>query len=131
VTLTDGAAHEVDSSLLAFDIATRAALREGLPGAEPLLLEPVMRVEVVTPPDLLVDLLADLNARRGEITGQGERGSAALVHALVPLASLFGYSRALKELARGRAGFSMQFSHYAPVPPGDDPRFSPAIGRRA
>ncbi len=115
-TLTDGAYHDVDSSALAFEIAARAAFREGIAAASPKLLEPVMRVEVVTPEDYMGDVIGDLNSRRGQITGMDQRGNARVVNAMVPLASMFGYVNTLRSMSQGRAQYSMHFDHYETVP---------------
>ena len=135
VTLTDGAYHEVDSSALAFEIATRAAMKEGLTKAEPRLLEPIMKVEVVTPREYMGDVIGDLNSRRGRITGQDQRSNAEVIDAMVPLSNLFGYASAMEALGRGRITFTMLFDHYEQVPKSrdgdDDPPFGPAVGMRA
>jgi len=115
-TLVDGAYHDVDSSALAFEIAARAAFREGLPKAAPVLLEPIMKVEVVTPEDYMGDVIGDLSSRRGQVTGMDSRGNARVVNAMVPLASMFGYVNTLRSMSQGRAQYSMQFDHYEPVP---------------
>jgi elongation factor G len=114
--LVDGAYHEVDSSALAFEIASRAAFKEGVAKAGPQLLEPVMRVEVVTPEDYMGDIIGDLNSRRGQITGMEPRGNGQVVSAMVPLATMFGYVNTLRSLSQGRAQFTMHFDHYEPVP---------------
>ncbi len=116
VTLIDGAYHDVDSSALAFEIASRAALREALRKAGPVLLEPIMKVEVVTPEDYTGAVIGDLNSRRGQIQGQDMRGNAVVVNAMVPLANMFGYVNNLRSMSQGRATFTMQFDHYAEVP---------------
>ena len=116
VALMDGAYHDVDSSVLAFEIATRAAFREGVQKAGPTLLEPIMRVEVVTPEDYLGDVIGDLNSRRGQISGMDQRGNARAVTAMVPLANMFGYVNTLRSMSQGRAQYTMQFDHYEPVP---------------
>ena len=116
VTLTDGAYHEVDSSALAFEIASRAALREGLQKAGPKLLEPIMKVEAVTPEDYLGGIIGDLTSRRGQVQGQEMRGNATVVDALVPLANMFGYVNTLRSMSQGRAQFTMTFHSYAQVP---------------
>lgn len=116
VTLIDGAYHEVDSSALAFEIAARAALREGLQKGNSVLLEPVMKVEVVTPEDYTGSVIGDLNSRRGQIQGQDMRGNAVVVNAMVPLANMFGYVNTLRSMSQGRANFTMQFDHYEQVP---------------
>jgi elongation factor G len=114
--LTDGAYHDVDSSVLAFEIAARAAYREGLPKCAPKLLEPMMRVEVVTPEEFTGDVIGDLNSRRGQVSGMDMRGNARVVQALVPLANMFGYVNTLRSMSQGRATYTMHFDHYAPVP---------------
>ena len=116
VTLVDGASHEVDSSALAFEIAARAALREALQKGSPVLLEPIMKVEVVTPEDYTGSVIGDLNSRRGQIQGQDMRGNANVVNAMVPLANMFGYVNTLRSMSQGRATFTMQFDHYEQVP---------------
>jgi elongation factor G len=116
VTLTDGAYHEVDSSALAFEIAARAAMKEGLGKAAPKLLEPIMRVEVVTPREYMGDVIGDLNSRRGRITGQDQRGNAEVINAMVPLANMFGYVNNLRSMSQGRAQYTMHFDHYEQVP---------------
>jgi elongation factor G len=116
VTLIDGAYHEVDSSALAFEIASRAALREALQEGKSVLLEPIMKVEVVTPEDYTGSVIGDLNSRRGQIQGQDMRGNANVVNAMVPLANMFGYVGVLRSMSQGRATFTMQFDHYEQVP---------------
>jgi elongation factor G len=116
VTLVDGAYHEVDSSALAFEIAARTALREALQEGKSVLLEPVMKVEVVTPEDYTGSVIGDLNSRRGQIQGQDMRGNANVINAMVPLANMFGYVNTLRSMSQGRATFTMQFDHYAQVP---------------
>jgi elongation factor G len=115
-TLFDGAYHDVDSSALAFEIAARAAFREGLPSAGPKLLEPIMKVEVVTPEDYMGDVIGDLNSRRGQVGGMDSRGNARVISAMVPLANMFGYVNTLRSMSQGRAQFSMEFHHYEQVP---------------
>jgi len=115
-TLIDGAYHDVDSSVLAFEIAARAAFREGIPKAGPKLLEPIMKVEVVTPEDYMGDCIGDLNSRRGQILGMEGRGNAQVINAMVPLANMFGYVNTLRSMTQGRAAYSMTFDHYAGVP---------------
>jgi elongation factor G len=117
VALVDGAYHEVDSSAIAFEIAARTAMRDALTKAGPKLLEPIMAVEVVTPEDYTGNVIGDLNSRRGQIQGQDMRGNANVVKAQVPLANMFGYVSNLRSMSQGRAQFTMQFSHYAQVPP--------------
>jgi elongation factor G len=116
VELIDGAYHDVDSSVLAFEIASRAAMREGLRKAGAKLLEPVMRVEVVTPEEYTGGIIGDLTSRRGQVTGQEPRGNAIVINAFVPLANMFGYINNLRSMSSGRAQFTMQFDHYEPVP---------------
>jgi len=116
VTLLDGAYHEVDSSVMAFEIAGRTAFREAVAKAAPRLLEPIMRVEVVTPEEYMGDVIGDLNSRRGQIQGMDPRGNATVVRAMVPLATMFGYVNTLRSMSQGRAQYSMFFDHYAPVP---------------
>jgi len=115
-TLIDGAYHDVDSSVLAFEIAARAAFREGAQKAGAQLLEPIMKVEVVTPEDYVGDVIGDLNSRRGQISGTEARGIATVVNAFVPLANMFGYVNSLRSMSQGRAQYTMQFDHYEPVP---------------
>ncbi len=114
--LVDGAFHDVDSSVLAFEIAARAAFRELKGKADPKLMEPVMKVEVVTPEDYMGDIIGDLNARRGQIQGSEPRGPATAIGAFVPLVNMFGYVSNLRGMSQGRAQFTMQFDHYAEVP---------------
>ncbi len=116
VQLVDGAYHEVDSSALAFEIAARAALREALQKGRSVLLEPIMKVEAVTPEDYTGSVIGDLNSRRGQIQGQDMRGNANVINAMVPLANMFGYVNTLRSMSQGRATFTMQFDHYAQVP---------------
>ena len=116
VSLIDGAYHDVDSSVLAFEIAGRAALRDGLKKAGAKLLEPVMKVEVVTPEDYTGSIIGDLTSRRGMVTGQETRGNAIVVNAFVPLANMFGYINNLRSMSSGRAQFTMIFDHYESVP---------------
>ena len=114
--LVDGAFHDVDSSVLAFEIATRAAFRVGVAKAGPGLLEPIMKVEVVTPEDYMGDVIGDLNSRRGQISGMDQRGNARAITAMVPLANMFGYVNTLRSMSQGRAQYTMHFDHYEPVP---------------
>jgi elongation factor G len=116
VILFDGAYHDVDSSVLAFEIAARAAFKEGVMKAAPKLLEPIMRVEVVTPDEYLGDVIGDLNSRRGQITGMDTRGNARVIDAMVPLANMFGYVNTLRSMSQGRAQYTMHFDHYEQVP---------------
>ena len=115
-TLTDGAFHDVDSSVLAFEIAAKAAFREGMPKAGAKLLEPIMKVEVVTPEDYMGDIIGDLNSRRGSIQNMEPRGNAQVISAHVPLAEMFGYVNTLRSMSQGRAQYSMEFNSYAQVP---------------
>ena len=115
-TLVDGAFHDVDSSVLAFEIASRAAFKELREKGGPKLLEPIMAVEVVTPEEYLGSVIGDLNGRRGMIQGQDMRGNATVVNAFVPLANMFGYVNTLRGMSQGRAQFTMQYDHYEPVP---------------
>jgi elongation factor G len=116
VELTDGAYHEVDSSAIAFEIASRMGFREALQKGNPILLEPIMKVEVVTPEEFTGSVIGDLNSRRGQIQGQDMRGNANVVNAFVPLANMFSYVNTLRSFSQGRASFTMQFSHYDEVP---------------
>ena len=116
VTLVDGAHHDVDSSVMAFEIASRAAFREAAAMAKPQLLEPMMRVEVVTPDEYLGDIIGDLNSRRGNVGGMEQRGNARVINALVPLAAMFGYVNTLRSMSQGRAQFTMHFDQYKVVP---------------
>ena len=116
VTLVDGASHDVDSSVLAFEIASRAAFREGIPKAGPVLLEPMMKVEVVTPEEYMGDIIGDLNSRRGMVQGMDARGNAQVINAMVPLANMFGYVNNLRSMSQGRAQYTMVFDHYEKVP---------------
>ena len=116
VTLFDGAFHEVDSSAIAFEIASRAAMREGTAKGGVKLLEPVMDVEVVTPGDFVGSVIGDINSRRGQIRNQEMRGNATVIRAYVPLANMFGYVSQLRGMSQGRASYTMQFAHYADVP---------------
>ncbi|HEY6601922.1 MAG TPA: elongation factor G [Xanthobacteraceae bacterium] len=116
VALVDGAYHDVDSSALAFEICARQALREALQKGSPVLLEPIMKVEVVTPEDYTGSVIGDLNSRRGQIQGQDMRGNANVINAMVPLANMFGYVSNLRSMSQGRATFTMQFDHYEQVP---------------
>jgi len=116
VTLVDGQYHDVDSSVMAFEIAARAAFREAMPKAGPKLLEPMMKVEVVTPEEYMGDIIGDLNSRRGNVSGMDQRGNARVVSALVPLANMFGYVNTLRSMSQGRAQYTMHFDSYAEVP---------------
>ena len=114
--LYDGAYHEVDSNVMCFEIAARAAFREGMRQADPKLLEPIMKVEVVTPEEYMGDIIGDLNSRRGLVNGMDQRANARVIDANVPLANMFGYVNTLRSLSQGRAQFTMVFDHYAEVP---------------
>src|SRR6188508_1219371 len=116
VTLIDGKYHDVDSSALAFEICARQCLKEALQMAKPVLLEPIMKVEVVTPEDYTGSVIGDLNSRRGQIQGQDMRGNANVINAMVPLMNMFGYVNNLRSMSQGRATFTMQFDHYAEAP---------------
>ena len=116
VELIDGASHDVDSSVLAFEIAARAAFREANAKAAPRLLEPIMKVEVITPEEYMGDIIGDLNSRRGNVEGMDQRGNARVIAAMVPLANMFGYVNTLRSMSQGRAQYSMQFDHYEQVP---------------
>ena len=136
VELVDGASHDVDSSVLAFEIAARAAMREGLKKAGAKLLEPVTKVEVVTPEEYTGRIIGDLTTRRGQLQGQEARDSTVVINAFVPLANMFGYISTLRSMSSGQAQFTMQFDHYREAPrPFSDPdgpeNFPPAIGMRA
>ncbi len=115
-TLIDGAYHDVDSSVMAFEIAARAAFRDAASKSAPVLLEPIMKVEVVTPDEFTGSVIGDLNSRRGQVQGQEMRGNATVVNAMVPLANMFGYVSSLRSMSQGRAQYTMQFDHYAQVP---------------
>ncbi|HEX4914905.1 MAG TPA: elongation factor G [Vicinamibacterales bacterium] len=116
-TLIDGAYHDVDSNVMTFDIASRACFREAIPKAGPRLLEPMMKVEVVTPQEYMGDVIGDLNSRRGQVQGMDARGNAQVISAMVPLANMFGYVSTLRSMTQGRAQYSMHFDHYEQVPP--------------
>jgi elongation factor G len=116
VTLTDGSYHEVDSSEMAFKIAGSMAMKEAVLKASPVLLEPIMKVEVEVPEDFLGDVMGDLNSRRGQIEGMGTEASVAKVTANVPLAEMFGYATDIRSKTQGRGIFTMEFSHYGEVP---------------
>ncbi|MEO0782006.1 MAG: elongation factor G [Pseudomonadota bacterium] len=116
VALIDGKTHDVDSSVMAFEIAARMGMREGLKKAGAKLLEPVMKVEVITPEEYTGGIIGDLTSRRGQVSGQEPRGNAIAIDANVPLANMFGYINTLRSMSSGRAQFTMQFSHYDPVP---------------
>ncbi|HJT12684.1 MAG TPA: elongation factor G [Dongiaceae bacterium] len=115
-TLIDGGYHDVDSNVMTFDIAARACFREAMPKAGPRLLEPMMKVEVVTPQDYMGDVIGDLNSRRGQVQGMDSRGNAQVITAMVPLANMFGYVSTLRSMTQGRAQYTMHFDHYEQVP---------------
>jgi elongation factor G len=115
-TLYDGGYHDVDSSVMAFEIAARAAFREALEKGSPRLLEPIMKVEVVTPEEYMGDIIGDLNSRRGQVGSMDTRGNARVIDAMVPLANMFGYVNTLRSMSQGRATFTMTFDHYDQVP---------------
>ena len=116
VTLNDGAYHDVDSSVMAFEIAAKAAFKEGMAKAGAKLLEPIMKVEVVTPEEYMGDIIGDLNSRRGQVNAMEDRGNAKVITAMVPLANMFGYINTLRSMSQGRANYTMQFDHYEQVP---------------
>jgi elongation factor G len=116
VTLVDGAYHDVDSSVMAFEIAAKAAFRESMPKCGPQLLEPMMKVEVVTPEEYMGDIIGDLNSRRGQVNAMEDRSNAKVITAMVPLANMFGYINNLRSMSQGRAQYTMTFDHYDPVP---------------
>ncbi len=116
VTLKDGGYHDVDSSVMAFEIAAKSAFKEGMQAAGPQLLEPMMKVEVVTPEEYMGDIIGDLNSRRGQVNSMEDRGNAKVITALVPLANMFGYINPLRSMSSGRAQFSMVFDRYEAVP---------------
>jgi elongation factor G len=131
VTLYDGSYHEVDSSDIAFKMAGSTALKKGIAKAKPVLLEPIMKMEVVTPEEFLGDIIGDLNSRRGHIEAIETQGKMSIIHASIPLAESFGYATSLRSLTQGRATHSMEFNHYQELPPelADQVGFK-ATGRR-
>jgi elongation factor G len=131
-TLVDGAYHDVDSNALAFESAACAAFKQGLAKAQCKLLEPIMKVQVVTPEDWLGEVIADLNTRRGQIQDVKVRGEGQVVRAMVPLANMFGYANTLRAMTQRLAAYSMTFDHYAPLPlpPDDDGPSAPAVALR-
>jgi len=133
VQLVDGAYHDVDSSALAFEIASRAAFREALQKGKSVLLEPIMKVEVVTPEGYTDFVIRDLKLRRSQIQGRDMRGNANVINAMVPLMNMFGYVKDLRSMSHSPATFTMRFDHYAESPlfPNNDPPFRPAMGMRA
>ena len=116
VELYDGSYHDVDSSEVAFKMATKMAFKEGMNKAAAVLLEPIMKVEVETPDDYLGDVMGDLNSRRGRILGMNSKGTTQIVNAEVPLGEMFGYATELRSMTKGRAGYSMEFECYREVP---------------
>jgi elongation factor G len=118
VTLTDGSYHEVDSSEMAFKIAGSMGFKEAAKKAKPIILEPIMNVEVVTPEEYMGDVIGDLNSRRGKIQSMEKRGKAQVIRAQVPLSEMFGYATDLRSRTQGRATYTMQFSNYDEVPKG-------------
>jgi elongation factor G len=131
VFLVDAAWHDVDSSALAFELAARTALRDAMLKAGPVVLEPLMRAEIVTPVDYVSPIIQDLVSRRAHLLDRGrDWRSARVIAATVPAANLFGYAASLRQMAQGRASYAVRFDHYAPVPPPDDPKFRPVVGMR-
>jgi len=116
VTVVDGSYHDVDSNEMAFKVAGSMGFRNAAAAAGPVLLEPVMEVEVITPEDYMGDIVGDLNRRRGKVLGMGDRGNAKVVDSEVPLSEMFGYSTNLRSMSQGRAVYTMQFKHYEEVP---------------
>jgi elongation factor G len=116
VSLIDGSYHEVDSNEMAFKICASIAVKDAIAKAKPILLEPIMKVEVVVPIEFMGDIIGDLNSRRGKIKGMQERSGAQVIAADVPLSEMFGYSTTLRSMSQGRATYTMQFSHYERVP---------------
>jgi len=116
IELIDGKYHDVDSSEMAFKIAGSIAFKDGALKADPVLLEPIMKVEVVTPEEYMGDIIGDLNSRRGQVGGMDSRGNARVIDAMVPLANMFGYVNNLRSLSQGRSQYTMHFDHYEEVP---------------
>jgi elongation factor G len=116
VTVHDGSYHEVDSSEMAFKIAASMAIKDAVAKASPVVLEPMMRVEVTMPETFMGDVIGDLNSRRGQVDATEKRGTTMVVRAFVPLAQMFGYATDLRSMTQGRASYSMELSHYAEVP---------------
>ena len=116
ITLIDGSYHNVDSDALSFEICARTAFRESLPKCKPVLLEPIMKIEVITPEQNMGDVVGDLNKRRGQIEGMDSKGNAQVVKAKVPLSEMFGYVTQLRTITSGRATSTMEFSHYSEAP---------------
>lgn len=117
VTLLDGSYHEVDSSEIAFKVAAAIGFKDAVRRANPVLLEPIMEVEVLTPEEFLGEVIGDLNARRGQVGGMERKGNAQMLSALVPLEAMFGYATDLRSVTQGRASYSMHFGHFEEVPP--------------
>jgi elongation factor G len=130
VTLVDSAYHDTDSSPLAFEIAARAAVREGISKARSVMLEPIMKVDVLTPEDCAERIVDDLRLRRGLVKNRDKGAAGVAIEAEVPAMNLFGYFNSLREISKGRASFTAQFERYVPTGPFDDPPFAPAIGMR-
>jgi elongation factor G len=128
VTLLDGSTHEVDSSEMAFKVAAGMALKDAARKAKPVLLEPVMDVEIVTPPEYMGDVTGDLASRRGQVGGMVPRGDVRIIAASVPLAEMFGYATQLRSLTQGRAVFSMEFARFEPAPKQVVERFTKTVG---
>ena len=116
VTLFDGSFHEVDSNDMAFQIAASMAFKDGCKKASPMLLEPIMKIDVVTPKDYMGDVIGDLNRRRGRIENVEDKGVIQYIHGFVPLSEMFGYATTIRSLSQGRASYSMEPSHYEEVP---------------
>ena len=116
VELFDGSYHDVDSNEMAFKIAGSMAFKDGCKKAGPLILEPMMKTEVLTPEDWMGDVIGDINSRRGQVQGMDDRNGIKVIGAIVPLAEMFGYANALRSRTQGRASYTMEFSHYEPVP---------------
>ncbi|WP_119302564.1 translation factor GTPase family protein [Dongia deserti] len=132
-TLVDGDYHDVDSNVMTFDIAARACFRGAMPKAGPRILEPVMKIEVVTPQEHMGDVIGDLNLRRGQVQSTESRDNAHVIAALVPLANMFGYTATLMQMSRGHAQYTMTFDHYEQIPPNlpdDRGPFAPAAALR-
>ena len=128
VTLLDGSTHEVDSSEMAFKVAGGMALKNAAKKAKPVLLEPVMDVEIRTPPEYMGDVTADLSSRRGQVGGMVPQSDIRVIAASVPLAEMFGYATQLRSLTQGRAVFSMEFARFEPAPKQVVERFTKAVG---
>ena len=116
VTLSDGSFHAVDSDQLSFELAAKMAYRTALPKAQPVLLEPIMKLEVLTPEENMGDVVGDLNRRRGVVEGMGDRGNSKVIKAKVPLSEMFGYVTDLRTISSGRATSTMEFSHFEEAP---------------